>query len=204
MDITDTLKAKSDQLNADDLIGGPITVQVEGVRRVSDDQPLAIAISGGHMPFRPCKSMRRLIAAAWGVDARAWAGRWLTLYRDDSVKWGGVEVGGVRISHMSHLDEPVMHLKLSATRGKKASYEVRRLDAPTNAGTPTAKLEDLLADEGLTEADVDAWRASNGKGPVAELTSPQRAQFAAWLASNPGRVAEIRGPADDGHWAGEE
>ena len=44
-DITHTLEAKADQLNADDLIGGPITVQILDARLVSDPkQPVIIDI----------------------------------------------------------------------------------------------------------------------------------------------------------------
>ena len=57
MDITDTIKPKSDQLNADDLISGPITVKIVKVSKVSGDQPIVIEIEGDYQPFKPCKSM---------------------------------------------------------------------------------------------------------------------------------------------------
>ena len=66
-DITPTLKADSDRLNADDLIAGPITVQVQEVRQGNADEPVHILISGGHMPFKHCKTMRRVLARACGT-----------------------------------------------------------------------------------------------------------------------------------------
>ena len=117
MDISDTIKAKSDQLNAEDLIAGPITVTITGVKRTADEQPLAIEISGGHKPWMPCKTMRRLLIMAWPdcvippvppateptIDPRCWIGRSVTLVRDPSVKWAGDMVGGVRVAALSHI-----------------------------------------------------------------------------------------------------
>ena len=52
--IADTIKPKSDQLNSDDLIAGPMTVTILGVRRGSTrEQPVIIDIDGGHMPYKP-------------------------------------------------------------------------------------------------------------------------------------------------------
>ena len=56
LDFAESLSAKSDQLNADNLAGGPITVQITGARVArSEDQPLSLRLSGGHMPWKPCK-----------------------------------------------------------------------------------------------------------------------------------------------------
>ena len=100
LDVTPFIQAKSDQLNADDLAGGPITVQITGARVVkSDEQPLSLRISGGHAPWEPCKGMRRLLAEAGASTwARPWVGRWIRLYRDPRVEWAGKESGGVRVS----------------------------------------------------------------------------------------------------------
>ena len=95
IDISDTIIAKSDQLNAEDLIGGPITVTITGVKRTSDEQPVSVEISGGHKPWKPCKSMRRLLIMAWPdgaikeggetkYDPTCWVGRSVTLMREAS------------------------------------------------------------------------------------------------------------------------
>ena len=70
MDISDTIIAKSDQLNASDLIGGPITVTITGVKRFdSAEQPIAISYEGDNgKPFKPCKSVRRLLVGMWGMN----------------------------------------------------------------------------------------------------------------------------------------
>lgn len=121
-----TIVPKSDQLNADDLLTGPITVQITGIQsHDSTEQPLSLAITG-HRPYKPCKSMRRVLITAWGVDGRAWVGRSMTLYCDPDVMFGGVKVGGIRISHLSHIQHELV-LSLTATRGKKANYKVKAL-----------------------------------------------------------------------------
>ena len=121
--LADTIIPKSEQLNADDLIAGPITVTVEGVKRSSSpDQPIDIMISG-HRPFRPCKSMRRVLISVWGDKGSEWIGKSMTLYRDQTVKYGGVEVGGIRISHVSGIDEEIK-LALTTTRAKRSLYKV--------------------------------------------------------------------------------
>jgi len=123
--LRDTIEPKSDQLNYDDFIAGPVTFTVAGVKRGSDEQPVIVEVEGNR-PFKPCKSMRRVLIAAWGDKGADWVGRQFTLYGDPSVKFGGANVGGIRISHMSHIAGPVT-LKLTTTRSKRADYTVQPL-----------------------------------------------------------------------------
>ena len=59
-DITPLLAAKSDQLNADDLIAGPITVRVVSARITGGmEQPVTVELDGGHRPWKPCKTTMR-------------------------------------------------------------------------------------------------------------------------------------------------
>lgn len=191
MDISPFIKAKSDQLNADDLLGGPITVQIERVTQGSRDQPVVIHISGGHMPWKPSKTALRVLAHAWGTKTGPWEGRWLTLYRDETVKWAGEEVGGIRIKAMSHITEDIS-LSLTESKGKKKNQRVAVLKAPAQKGAPTADLGKLLTDADLTTADVDRWLAANGKPALAEGTDASRATLAGWLAGDPARLEAIR------------
>lgn len=193
MDVSDTIVAKSDQLNADDLLGGPITVEVIGVSRSdAKDQPLLVKIGGGHMPFKPCKTMRRVLVAAWGKDASQWRGRMLRLFRDDRVKWGGAAVGGVRISHMTHIAKDGLTLSLTETKGKKAAYTVEFLADQRPSGKATADLDGFLAENGLARADIDRWRKSEDKPLLDDLNADQVAQIAGWLAGDPKRLDPIR------------
>lgn len=137
MDITPTLTPKSTQLNADDLIAGPLTITVRGVSPGTPEQPVVIKFEGDEgRPFLPCKSMRRLLAHAWGTDGREWVGRSMTLYHDPSVVFGGIKVGGIRISHLSHIDRE-LEVALTVTKGKKALYRVRPLRARNGQSAPS-------------------------------------------------------------------
>ncbi len=131
-DMSSVIVPKSDQINADSLIAGPMTVTIREVLiRGGQEQPVSILLEGTDLAFRPCKSMSRVLVQAWGPDARAYVGRSLTLYRDPSVKWGGLEVGGIRISHMSDIDSKMV-LQLTATKGQRKPHVVMPLvDAPS-------------------------------------------------------------------------
>lgn len=127
MNMLATIVPKSDQLNSDDLIGRTMTITVTDVSIAMAEQPVSVSFDGDNgKPFRPGKSMRRVLVKVWGADAKAYIGRSMTLYRDDGVKFGGLAVGGIRISHMSHLDKP-MTMALTETRGNKKPFVVKPL-----------------------------------------------------------------------------
>src|SRR5690606_17639307 len=73
-DLRDTIVPKSDQLNAEQLLGGPITITVTDVKRGGgEEQPVVIHYEGeGGRPYKPCKSMRKVLVFAWGSDGREW------------------------------------------------------------------------------------------------------------------------------------
>lgn len=153
MDISDlrhTIVPKSDQLNADQLLGGPMTITVSEVRVSDGDQPVVIRYeSDGGRPFKPCKTMRKVLIHGWGPDGRQWHGRSMTVYNDEAVKFGGETVGGIRISHMSDIPQD-MKVSLTATKGKKALHVIKRMadgDAALVAAIKAA-------------ADVDALKAA--------------------------------------------
>src|SRR5690606_26574846 len=92
VDMTQFIAPKSDQLNADDLIAGPITIRISGVsaNEGSPEQPISISFEGDdRKPYKPCKSMRRVMVHIWGADASKYVGRAMTLYRDPKVQFGG-------------------------------------------------------------------------------------------------------------------
>ena len=133
MDISKTIEPKSDQLNADDLIAGSKTIKIRDVKVIdSETQPVSIYFEGDdNKPYKPSKGMRRALVAIWGADAKDFIGRSLTLYRDDKVKFGGLEVGGIRISHASHIKEPVRVLE-TVSRGKRRPFTIDVLKTAKN------------------------------------------------------------------------
>jgi hypothetical protein len=166
-DMTAFTAPRSDQLNADDLVGGPRTVRITKVVGTgATDQPVAVHFDGDDgRPFKPCKSMRRVMVAAWGADASQYAGRSMTLYRDPKVAFGGMEVGGIRISHMSHMERD-MTMALTVTKAKRAPYVVKVLKVEQPATAPAEDRARAAADALLariaaaaTDADLRALTA---------------------------------------------
>jgi len=164
-DLRTTIVPKSDQLNAEQLLGGPLTVTVSDVR-VSDsaEQPVTVHYQGddGH-PYKPCKTMRKVLILAWGQDGSGWAGKAMTLYCDSSIMFGGVKVGGIRISHVSGIDRDIQ-VSLTATRGKKTLHTIKALKAAATKKAPpmTGRASQLAADVAagrMAEAveAFDAW-----------------------------------------------
>lgn len=181
--ILHTIAAKSDQLNAEDLVGGPRTVRITNVRvKSSEDQPVLIHFEGDNgKPFKPCKTMRRLLIQVWGDDSAHYPGRALTLYLDPNVKYGGMMVGGIRISHMSHLDQPRSFF-LTETRGKKKQHTVKpiQIEQPP-AQTPEEPTEDEIA--AVLKSGFDA--AANGKDAFVQWWN------SAEVKANEGRARKI-------------
>ena len=129
MSLLDTIKPKSDQLNYDDLIAGPKVVTVTGLKAGTAEQPVWIEIEENGvalMPFKPCKSVRRVLIAAWGAKGKDWIGKRMRLIGDPTVKYGGVEVGGIRVSHVTGIDAPI-NIKLTQTRGKRSDFTLEVL-----------------------------------------------------------------------------
>jgi len=179
MDLTATIVPKSDQINAEDLLTGPMTVTVESVSRGSAEQPVDFhLVETPGRAYRPSKTMRRVIVAAWGKESDAYTGRRMVLYRDPDVKFGGQKIGGIKIAAMSHIDK-AFSLALTETRGKRAVHTVEPLreTAPTPAqAEPTPE---QIATCTNTDTLRDWWHASGDE---------RRAQIQA-------RVAELGGGA---------
>lgn len=124
--ILESIKPKSDQLNADDLVAGPIEVTISDVKRCGDEkQPVAIVIGDDRQPYKPCKSMRRVLVALWGDQPQKWVGNRLRLYCNPNVMYGGLRVGGIRISHAS-IDTKI-EVMVTETRGKRVAMTIEPL-----------------------------------------------------------------------------
>lgn len=151
MDIGDTLAAKSDQIGADDLIGGERLVTITRVKVAAGEQPASIftAEFGDDRPFKPCLTMRRALTALWGPDSSTYTGRRMVIYRDAEVTFGNDKPGGVRISHVSHIDKTTT-VWLKAKRGKSKPYTFEPLpDALVATPKPPSADKIIAAFEAL-------------------------------------------------------
>ncbi len=146
MDITEALAPNSDQLDAVELVN-PRTFTIDTGASIGqrDGKKVAeIRLVGFPRVWRPSKGMLDVLAACWGTDAKQWVGRRVTLYNDTEVMFGRDKVGGVRISHLSHIDgarEP--RIRAAGSAGRKQSWHVDPLPdttpAPTTRPEPTAE-----------------------------------------------------------------
>lgn len=211
-DMSTVIIPKSDQINADDLISGPLTITISDVQiRPGTEQPVSIFFDGSPKAFRPCKSMARVMVSAWGPDAKQYVGRSVTLYRDASVKWGGMEVGGIRISHMSHIDT-TMTMALTATKGSRKPFTVRPIQsAPqprqqARATTPAPASEKPATDAPETDAGPSGDFADMLEQEIDAATDPTKLgqmfnatiKTAAWndlRSVDAGRAAELKSKA---------
>lgn len=150
MDIADTIAPNSEQVNAEDFLAGPRTVTITAVEKGTADQPVFIHLAEFEgRTYRPAKSMRRLLIVCWGAEASAYVGRRLELYQDPTVRWGGKEVGGIRISRLSHISGP-QTVNLTVSRGKRAPFTVQPLEQPKDESG-----RDWLKELAETDGDAD-------------------------------------------------
>lgn len=146
-DMSSTIVAKSDQINAADLVGSPRTVTIRDVKiKPGDDQPVSILIEGDAKAFRPCKGVRRLLVSVWGPDASKYVGHSMTLFNDPKVTWAGKEEGGIRVSHMTGLDADIT-FSMRISRAATKPYKIRPLKVDQQRQEPAEDLARKYADD---------------------------------------------------------
>jgi hypothetical protein len=185
MNLSQVTLAKSDQLNADDLIGGPRTFTVAEVRRGDAEQPVAIVLEEfpANRPFKPSKTVLRVLSYVWGEETDDWPERpRFELYRDAKVKWAGQEIGGIRVSRMSHITEP-KKIALAESKGKKTLHVVEPLpaDAPASPSVSPETLAELTATFDRKGIAEDKWldgvnHYTKGKATALEVITEKQAQ----------------------------
>ncbi|WP_193510450.1 hypothetical protein [Cryobacterium sp. BB736] len=136
MNLTDSIVPRSDQANAEDFLAGPRTFTIEKVVAGTAEQPVEVHLREmPGRPYKPSKSMRRVLVMAWGAEASNYTGRRLTLFRNPDITFGKERVGGIEISHLSHIDK-ALTVALTVTRGRRKPFTVAPLtDAPATAPT---------------------------------------------------------------------
>jgi len=187
---------RSDQTNFDDVNGTQKTITVTSVRSGNAEQPVVINYEGDNgKPYKPCKSMLRVLIYAWGEDGREWAGKSMTIYGDPEVKFGGVKVGGIRISHLSHIKEPI-DISLTVTRGKRAPYKIQPLKVAREPQQPPMyptekyeankpKWQELVTSGKKTPEQIIAQVQKSG-----QLTDEQLTEIRGWTVAEPEPAGE--------------
>lgn len=169
MDMTESIAPKSDQLNAEDLRTGPRTFTIENVTKGSQEQPFNFHLAEiPGRPYRPSKTMRRIMVAAWGKDPLAYIGKRLTLYRNPEITFGKTKVGGIEISHMTDV-EKAKKIVLPVSKGRYQTFVIEPLIVPAVNAEPTISPEQ--------------WSEISSKAMNAGIENP--AQFAAQVLARP-------------------
>ena len=138
MNISSTLKGKSEQLDNVDLMGGPRDFTVtKAIVREGHEQPLVVTLAEYDRPWLPGLTMRRLIAAMWGEESDDYVGHRVRLFRDPEVAFGGSKTGGTRISHASHIDK-TLTVSLPTSKGKFGAFTVKPLTESAKPKSPSA------------------------------------------------------------------
>lgn len=155
-----TAEPRSDQWNADDFIGGPRTFAIAGVKVGAAEQKYDIElVEGQDRAWRPPLTMLRLLIAAWGDEAAIWVGRRVTLFRDESIRFGRDAVGGIRVSHMSDLPGgKAFSVKVTKSRGQREDITVQPLAEDPSIALNAAKKR--VAAAAPKDTDLKAWVAA--------------------------------------------
>lgn len=150
------LEAKSDQINAIDLIGGPQTFTIESVSHGTPEQPMNIhLVESPGKAYRPSRTMRRFMAKTWGWPPTTWAGKRLTLYRNPKIRFGKDEVGGIEISHVSDISSSMTFVLPGARGGRPKSYTAEPLvEAPLTVPADVIQ----AATKAQSEGQLDVYK----------------------------------------------
>lgn len=180
-------QAKSDQLNSCDILGGSLVAKIIDVKAGNSEQPVIIVIDSWPQPWKPSKTSLRVLSACWGNDPSQWIGRYAVLYCDETVKFGGEMIGGIRTSHLSHITG-TKKVAVNTTRGKKG-IQVIEPYRPQEEAAPEP--EPSFYPQDKFDANLPAWieLIDSGKKTVEQiianvqrggkLTAGQRARIKA-------------------------
>jgi hypothetical protein len=100
----------------------------------------------------------KLLKLAYGDEGANWVGKRAHLYGDPEVKMKGVKVGGIRVSHLSHIDKPLT-ASLTVTRGQTGDFVIMPLVESPNA----ARIAELKAEWATADPDRRAEIESEAK-----------------------------------------
>lgn len=179
MDMTESIAPKSDQMDYEDLLGGERAFTIQEVRRgPSSEQPVEIVLAEFPRPWRPAKSMRRILVHCWGADGSQYVGKRVLLFSDPTVLWAGKPVGGIRIKALSGIDGP-QTVALTVSRGKREPFTIQ----PLTETTPES--------QGLTDAQIAACESIDElRAMWRTASSVQQEQITARANQLTGEVSE--------------
>lgn len=178
LDVSKLCEARSDQLNAIDLISGPRIFKITDVKIFTEtDQPIHVILDGDtKRPWKCSKTSVRTLAAIYSNDASKWIGKHIELFCDETVLWGGQPVGGCRQSKAEGIKSP-KKLTLTKSRTKKETVTISPLTA-----------EDIARHYGTDVTPDDAQPTPTDTTPIfaaaREAATNGRESFGVWWKAN--------------------
>jgi hypothetical protein len=185
LDISSTILAKSNQLNAEDLMSGPKVLKITNVDLdMSQKQPVSVHYEGGEgRPFKPCKGMRNVLSSLWSPDASQWIGRSVRVYMDPTAVFQGKETNGTRINGASDI-ECNKNVTISESRYRKVTYLVEKIEAVEQKQRPVWPDDKFNAVFEKMKLSIETGKADAPKiiahlQKTADVTDAQKARLEA-------------------------
>lgn len=128
-DVSLAMQAKSDQLNALDIQGMELILKIRDVKVTNGEQPVWVYYDGDHnRPWKPSKGMVRVLASAWGNQTENWVGKSAKVFCDETVKYAGKEVGGIRVNALSDIPKNGINCFVTLNRTQRVKQHIEYLD----------------------------------------------------------------------------
>ncbi len=176
------LAPRSDQLNADDLIIGNKVIKITKVlvNLQSEQQKVVVHYENDQgKPWKPSKSMGRVLAEILGGDFATWSGQEIELFKNKEITFGKDKCGGIQIAAMSALTNQTTFM-ITTKRGVKSKITILPLLTAPQKTKNQAKNPDLAK-------IAEALRAASKLGVQALLEEEKlipkhyQAEMADWL-----------------------
>lgn len=152
MNIREFVKIKSDRLNYEDFIMGPQDFTIARLgKKIDQGTPRLLMFFEGReeTPYWASKGMLKCLSnpEGWGEsEFSEWIGRKVRLFGEPTVVYAGKEIGGIQISHISHIKE-AYSTKITLRRGVRIDYVIEPL---LQAAYPVEQFR----------TNLPAWRAA--------------------------------------------
>lgn len=184
MNIREFVKIKGDRINFEDFIMGSqdFTITKLG-RKIDGGQPRLLMFFEGReeTPYWVSKGMVKCLSSpdGWGnSEFSEWVGRKVRLFGEPSVMYAGKELGGVRISHISHIHAQYS-TKITERRGVRIDYTIMPL---TDEMYPSSRFD----------ANLPAWLAAIAAGKATADQILAKVQQSGKLT--PEQIAAVKTP----------
>jgi hypothetical protein len=168
MNIREFLTIKSDRLNYENFIMGAKEFKISKLAKKTDQGKARLLIYfEGHeaTPYWPSLGMIKCLSSpdGWGESPFSeWIGRSMTLFGEPTVVYAGKEIGGIQISHISHI-KTEYSTKITLRRGMRIDFTIEPIAVMSAAPAKPARPATPYPAEQFA-AQLDKMRGSIASG----------------------------------------